>query len=122
MSDSYNLGKLGEELATNYLTISQFTILEKNWHYHHKEVDIIAEKDGMLIFVEVKTRKTNYFGEPFESVTLKKQEFLIEAANGYLEDNDLDKEVRFDVVSIIINEIKKPEITYIPDAFGPEVQ
>jgi len=122
MSKSYNLGRKGERLAEKYLTDKKFNILKKNWHYHHKEVDIIAEKNGVLIFVEVKTRSTNYFGEPFESVTQKKQEFLIEAANGYLEDNGLDKEVRFDVISIVISGTNPPEIFHIPDAFSPEVQ
>jgi len=122
MSKSYNLGRKGEVLAEKYLTDKKFNILKKNWHYHHKEVDIIAEKNGVLIFVEVKTRSTNYFGEPFESVTQKKQDFLIEAANGYLEDNDLDKEVRFDVISIVVSGINSPKIFHIPDAFSPEVQ
>ena len=121
MSESYNLGIKGEELAAKFLIDNQFTVLKRNWHYHHKEVDIIAQKDGMLIFVEVKTRKTNYFGEPYESVIQQKQDFLIEAANGYLEDNDLDKEVRFDVISIVLSKKNPPEIFHIPDAFGPEV-
>ncbi len=121
MSESYNLGIEGEKTAAQFLVDNNYTILKRNWHYHHKEVDIIAEKNGMLIFVEVKTRKTNYFGEPFESVTQQKQEFLIEAANGYLVDNDLDKEVRFDVISIVLSNKNSPEIFHIPDAFGPEI-
>ncbi len=122
MNKSYNLGRIGEVLAENYLTEKNFIIVKKNWRYHHKEVDIIAEKDDVLIFVEVKTRTTNYFGEPFESVSPQKQEFLIEAANGYLEDNNLDKEVRFDVISIVISGKNPPEIFHIIDAFSPEVQ
>ncbi|HIE15709.1 MAG TPA: YraN family protein [Bacteroidales bacterium] len=121
MSKHLELGKQGEQLAVDFLKKKGFVILERNWRFHHKEVDIIAEKNNTLIFVEVKTRTTDYFGYPFEAVTPHKQLFLIEAANGYLENNDLDKEVRFDVVSIISNNMEKPNITHIPDAFAPEV-
>lgn len=122
MSISFELGKKGEQLAKEFLIKNHFNILESNWHFSHKEVDIIAQKDDFLIIVEVKTRSTDYFGEPFEAVDNQKQLFLIEAANGYLETKDLDLEVRFDIVSIVLNKGQKAKITHIPNAFEPKVQ
>jgi len=122
MSESFDLGKKGEILAAEFLKKKDFKIIENNWHFSHKEVDIIAQKDDLLIIVEVKTRSTDYFGEPYEAVNHRKQQFLIEAANGYLEEKDLNMEVRFDIVSIILKKNREEKITHIPNAFEPEIQ
>lgn len=118
MAEHNDLGKLGEELAVDYLTGKGFEILERNWRNIHKEIDIIARDGKFLVIVEVKTRQTDEYGEPDIAVTRKKQRMLIAAANAYITRNGLDVETRFDIISIIFKD-GKPVIEYIEDAFLP---
>lgn len=115
MSVSYNFGKEAENFAEDYLKKNDFIILERNWRYARLEVDIIAQKDDFLIIVEVKAR-TNAHLNFEEIVTIKKQKNLINAAEKYLDEKDLDFEVRFDVIFIskINNSLK---INHIENAF-----
>jgi putative endonuclease len=110
------LGRLGEEMAVNLLLEKNYTILERNYRFGKLELDIIAKYKGFLIVIEVKTRFTNEIGEPWEAVTKKKQTQIIKATNHYIIENDIDSEVRFDVISIIKNE-KFQKIEHIIDAF-----
>ncbi len=116
MAEFHDTGKKGEELAASYLAGKGYRILEKNWRAGHNEIDIIAQKDQILVIVEVKTRRTNYFGEPEEFVTKNKQKLLVQAANAYVQKNKLDLESRFDIISILFkgNDYK---IHHIEDAF-----
>lgn len=118
MAHHTDLGKKGENIAAGHLKGKGYKILERNWRYGKDEIDIIAETEMFIVFVEVKTRSTNYFGEPEESVTDKKQQFIIRAADEYVIQKEIDKEVRFDIVSIII-ESNKQTIRHIEDAFYP---
>ena len=97
MAEHNELGKVGEEMATKYLVNIGYQILEKNFRFKRDEVDIIATKDGIIVFVEVKTRTSNFLGEPEESVSMAKQKRIIKVANHYLIENDLDNEGRFDI-------------------------
>ncbi|MCD6090049.1 MAG: YraN family protein [Bacteroidales bacterium] len=119
MNDKQELGKLGENFALHLLVSKGFKILETNWRHRKDEVDIIAKDDAYLVIVEVKTRSTNYFGEPFTAVTKKKQGFLIRAANAYIEKNNIDLECRFDIISIVFAQ-NKHQVEHIEDAFYPE--
>jgi len=114
------LGKKGEKLAISYLKIHGYDILETNWFYEKKEIDIIARKNDLIIIVEVKTRSTDFFGNPEESVTSLKQKFLIDAADEYLQLLDFDAEVRYDIISIVKNN-KKERIYHIKEAFTPSL-
>ena len=114
------IGKKGEILAADYLARKGYNIIASNWHYRHKEVDIIAGFEEKLVIVEVKLRSTDYFGDPSESVTKKKQRFLIEAAEAYLEKIDGEPEVRFDVISII-DSPGGYKIEHIDNAFTPDL-
>jgi putative endonuclease len=111
-------GQEGEKLAVDFLQRKGYKILWKNWRYKHKEVDIIAIDKEELVIVEVKLRSTDYFGDPSEAVTKKKQRFLIEAAEAYLETREDEPEVRFDIVSIISGN-SDHTIEHITDAFNP---
>jgi|LauGreDrversion4_2_1035121.scaffolds.fasta_scaffold67225_3 putative endonuclease len=113
-------GQKGEEQAAFFLTAANYKILDINWHYRKFEIDIIAEYDNKLIIVEVKTRSTNLFGNPESFVSLKKQQFLIAAANAYAEKKQLDKEIRFDIVSVLFHN-NQFTIEHIPDAFYPRL-
>ena len=118
MADHNDLGKLGEEIAVQYLTNKGYKILERNWHNIHKEIDIIARDGKSLVIVEVKTRQSDEYGEPDIAVTRKKQRMLIAAANAYITRKGLDMETRFDIISIVFRE-ETPIISHIEDAFLP---
>ena len=118
MAKHNELGKRGEELAVQYLMEKGYEILERNWRNIHKEIDIIAKKDNVLVIVEVKTRQSEEYGEPDIAVTKQKQTRLISAANAYLFQNQLDINTRFDVISIVFKG-DNPEINLIEDAFLP---
>ena len=121
MAKHFELGKKGEEIAAIYLMGKGYNILERNWRFGRDEIDIIAEYDKFLVIVEVKTRSTGYFGKPEESVTEKKQRFLIRAANEYVNQKEIELEIRFDIFSIVI-ESNKQTINHIEDAFYPTIQ
>ena len=118
MAEHNDFGKLGEEIAVNYLVGKGYEIVERNWRNTHKEIDIIAKDGKGLVIVEVKTRQTDEYGNPDIAVTKKKQRLLIAAANAYLFKNKLDVETRFDIISIIFKD-GEPVIEHIEDAFLP---
>ncbi len=117
MAEHNDTGKKGEEMAALFLREKGVTILETNWRFGNLEADIIGKFDQTLILAEVKTRKSNYFGEPESFVTKQKQKNLIRAANEYIQRNNLDLEVRFDIISIVLNDYSA--IRHIEDAFYP---
>lgn len=112
------LGSFGEDLAEKYLRHQKYTILQRNYYTRYGEVDIICQKDDTLVFVEVKTRRTATYGQPEESVTYRKIEHLRRAAQIYLNKSDHDyyKEIRFDVISIMLKG-NKTDIRHIKAAF-----
>ncbi len=116
MKEDIDFGKYGEDLAVNYLIRKGYQVLERNWRSGHKEIDIIALKDNVLVAVEVKTRKTNSYGDPDLAVGVLKQKMLIWAADAYVRYKNLDVDIRFDVISIIIND-KGEIIDHLEDAF-----
>ncbi|MGE0077606.1 MAG: YraN family protein [Bacteroidales bacterium] len=113
-----DLGALGEDLATAFLQQKGYAILHRNWHFGHKELDIVAKDNGMLVIVEVKTRANDYWEEPKEAVKRKKQKRIIDAADAYVQYFDLDIEVRFDIVSVVWHG-GQHTIEHIEDAFYP---
>ncbi|NOZ34631.1 MAG: YraN family protein [Chlorobi bacterium] len=120
MAEHNLLGQRGEDAATEYLAGKGYKILVRNKRYGHLEIDIIAEHRDMIIFAEVKSRSGIYFEQPFQAVTLKKQKKIIKAANIYIEENEIDLEARFDIISIV-EENGKFVIEHIEDAFYPLV-
>ena len=116
MADHNELGKLGEELAENYLTKNGYTILETNWIFQKAEIDIIAQKADILAIVEVKTRSSIDFGLPQDFVKPKKIQLLVKAVNEYVVSRDLDVTVRFDIIAIN-KEGKDFNVEHIEDAF-----
>ncbi len=113
-------GISGEKAACQFLEKRGFKIIATNWRYKHLEVDIIMHDGPILVFVEVKTRSNAAFGLPYESVDLQKQKKLDRAANIYLARYRYEGEIRFDVISILVNQEKKYNIRHIKDAFWPE--
>lgn len=110
-------GKAGEDLAANFLAKNGFTILARNYRFERAEIDIVAEEGEELVFIEVKTRRSNSFGAPEEAVTDEKQEQIRSAAEGYLYEHDIDNRLcRFDVVAIELRN-GAAEIRHLRDAF-----
>ena len=110
------LGKWGEEYAANYLEKKGYELLERNWFFNKAELDIIALKDDQLVVVEVKTRNSDFFGDPQDFVTPAKIKLLVKAANEYIISNDLDLEVRFDVIAVLKNKTQE-QLEHFEDAF-----
>lgn len=117
MAEHNITGKKGEEMAAEFLEKKGYKILETNWRFMNFEADIIAETAKTLVIAEVKTRRSNYFGEPESFVTKQKQKNLIKTANAYIERKQLDLEVRFDIISVVLND--NNSVKHIEDAFYP---
>jgi putative endonuclease len=100
MAKHNDLGKLGEELAVEFLLKNGYMILQTNFVFQKAEIDIIAQKDNLLAVIEVKTRSSLEFGTPQEFVKPKKIQLLVKAINEYVVVNELDVEVRFDIIAI----------------------
>lgn len=114
------LGQLGENLAVDHLITKNFEILDRNYRWKKSEIDIICKQNNLLIVVEVKTRQTAAYGQPYDAVTRSKQKQIIKVTNQYIEENDIDLEVRFDVISIVQNQ-HRTGIEHIEGAFYPLV-
>lgn len=117
MAKHNDTGKEGEKIAVSFLQKKGFRVLETNWRVEHWEIDIIAEDGKERVFVEVKTRFSDVFGDPIEAITLQKQKHLINAANLYVLQEDYEGSLRFDVVSIFLQKGHAPVIEHIEDAF-----
>ncbi len=119
MTRHTEIGKKGEQYAKEYLVNKGYEILEQNWRYSKAEIDIIGKFDTMLVFVEVKTRSSNYFGPPEAFVSSKKMKLVAKAASAYMYKNNYDWEIRFDVISVLLSEPGPPRISHFEDAFFP---
>ena len=116
MAEHNELGKLGEELAVEFLRKEGYEILETNWTFQKAEIDIIAKKKNTLAVVEVKTRSSIEFGLPQDFVKPKKIQLLVKAINEYVVSKNLDVEVRFDIIAVH-KENKSFAIEHLKDAF-----
>jgi putative endonuclease len=99
-------GKEAENMAAKFLQNLGYTIIETNYRYKRGEIDLIAEHEQTIIFVEVKSRKNNNFGFPEESVNAKKQNLIHQTADNYLITNNLANQIRFDIIAIMGTEIE----------------
>jgi putative endonuclease len=115
---SIDLCRFGEEEACRFLKKQKLKILDRNYSVRGGEIDIIAEDKNFVIFIEVKTRSDSIYAQPWENVRYKKIKNLKTAARHYIQERKLhDREFRFDVVSIVLNDAMKPEIEWIQQAF-----
>jgi putative endonuclease len=111
------LGTTGEDAATRYLEAEGFEIVERNWRSPEGEVDVVARRRGLVVFCEVKTRRTDRWGDPSEAVAhLKRARLRRLAARWMRERRPGPVGVRFDVVSVIVRD-GRTEVRHIPDAF-----
>ena len=116
MSDKIEKGKAGEDLAARFLLEKGYQILARNYRFKRSEIDIIAQKDNCLVFVEVKWRSTDAFGYPEEFVNEKKAAKILEGADQYIYEANWNGNIRFDIVAI--RQINgQTEVLQIEDAF-----
>lgn len=110
--ENKKLGKAGERQAVKYLERSGYAILERNYKNPFGEVDIIASKEDVVAFIEVKTRLSENYGAPSEAVGRVRRNKYIQAAKYYFYGKEIDKIVRFDVIEIL-----RGELNHIENAF-----
>lgn len=112
-------GDIGEDYAVKYLKKHGCKILERNYRKKFGEIDIIAKSKSCLLFVEVKTRHTNPYTQPYEAVDFRKQRKIIMTSSAYLTENHIDSFCRFDVCEVFVDEntLKLDHINYIKNAF-----
>lgn len=116
MAKNISLGKLGEQIAAQYLTDKGYQILDRNWRAYRKEIDIIALDGDNIVFVEVKTRQDDEYGAPEMAVNRQKRAHIYAAASSYYYEHKIELDVRFDIVSVLYRH-GIPEINHIVDAF-----
>lgn len=119
MASHNNLGKAGEAQARLYLEARGYEVLAQNWRCKKAEVDLIAFKEGCMVFVEVKTRTRLHYGSPESFVDPIKQQLLAEASEEFLYLKNYTGEIRFDIIAITYHD-NQFEIKHIKDAFWPE--
>jgi len=112
------IGRKGEDLASEFLRSQGYEILERNWRYKKAEIDLIAKDSQALVFVEVKSRTNTSHGQPEEFVDSNKESMMMDSAQRYMEKIEYEWEIRFDIISIVFDkslEVKK--IEHFKDAF-----
>lgn len=116
MAHHNELGKIGEQLSADFLLAKGYEILARNFIYQKAEVDIIAKHDNMIICVEVKTRNSDFFGDPQDFVTSGKIKNLVKAMDAFVIENDISLETRFDIIAVLKNK-KVEKVTHYENAF-----
>jgi putative endonuclease len=115
MASHLEIGKAGEKLAAQYLAQNGFTILHRNWRCGHEEIDLIAIKNNLLHFVEVKYRSANYYGHPEEAVNKKKLRVLLRGIDQFLYQHPQYNDFRLDILSITDKPGEETEYFFIED-------
>ena len=123
MARHNELGKWGEQLAVDLLVTKGYAIVERNWRAGNLEVDIVAMKDNRIVFVEVKTRSSE-FVDPLDAIDRRRVSRIVRAANSYVKAYNIPHEVQFDVIIIIgtPGSGNMPQVEHIPDAFLPPLR
>ncbi len=122
MAEHNDLGKWGEEMAVAFLTKRGYFVKERDWHWKHRDIDIIALTPDMrtIVFIEVKTRTTDILAAPEAAVTRDKIKSIGYVANAYLKMNRINNEMRFDLITIVGNKDEGvPKVEHWENAFNP---
>jgi putative endonuclease len=117
----HDFGRLSEFMARTYLEQQGYLILETNWRRGHKEIDIIAKEEDTLVVVEVKARKNEDFMFAEDAVDEKKMRNLVRATHNYILMKGLDCDVRFDIITLVLDDKGEYKLKHIKDAFLPGV-
>lgn len=117
MAEHNDFGNLAEDLAAEFLTKKNYKILVRNFRFQRAEIDIVTEFENLIVVVEVKARGNDVFMEPQEAVTKKKIKSIVMCTDFFMNHKNIDKEVRFDIISVLPDSSGKLQITHIEDAF-----
>ena len=117
MAEHNDFGNLAENLAAEFLMKKSYKILVRNFRYQRAEIDIVAEFQNLIVVVEVKARSYNTLIEPQEAVTKKKIKAIVMCSDFFMSENAINKEVRFDIITVLPDEKGKLQINQIEDAF-----
>ena len=117
MAEHNDFGKLAEDMAAEFLVRKNYRILARNFRYQKAEIDIVAEFDDLIVVTEVKARSYNTVIEPQEAVTKKKIKSIVMCTDFFMQDRTIDKEVRFDIITVLPDEKGVLQLTHIQDAF-----
>lgn len=117
MAEHNDFGNLAEDLATDFLVQKNHKILARNFRYQRAEIDIVTEFEDIIVVVEVKARSYNTLIEPQEAVTKKKIKAIVLCADFFMNENGINKEVRFDIITVLPDESGKLQINHIENAF-----
>ncbi len=116
-TEAQKTGQLGEDYACRYLEAEGYVLLERNWKKRRAEIDIIAKQGDILVFLEVKTRTNDLFGEPSAFVSEKQQTLISATAADYMQSIGHDWEIRFDIISVFLLPNETYRLEHIQDAF-----
>ena len=110
-------GDWGEQVAVDFLIRNNINVIGRNIRTGYGEIDVLGQKDGIIIFFEVKTRRTEEFGNPEDAVDYKKREHMKNSALDYMQSNlDLEMDWRIDVIAIFVGENNKLQIRWVKNA------
>ena len=116
MAAHNELGAWGEHVAADYLQQKGYTIVERDWHSGHRDIDIIALDENVIVFVEVKTRRNRMFGEPEDAIDYMKLRNLRAAINHYIKFKHLSQDIRLDAITVVgTPDGNEPEISHLQD-------
>lgn len=116
MSDKIKTGDRGENLAAEFFKKQGYEVVFRKYRYHRSEIDLIVRRANWTLFVEVKTRTSDYFGQPEEFVSTQQANRIFEAAEQYIYATDWQGNIRFDIVSVKLG--ANPEIIHFEDAIN----
>ena len=116
MTEKKKIGDKGEDDTVNFLLANGYEVLQRNYRFGRGEIDIIAHKENVMVFIEVKTRKNNKYGYPESFVDETQQERIHWAAEEYIRQSGWQGSIRFDIVAIMRNN-DEPQLDHFEDAF-----
>ena len=117
MAEHNDFGKLAEDMAAEFLVRKNYRILARNFRYQKAEIDIVAEFNGIIVVTEVKARSYNTLIEPQEAVTKKTIKSIVMCSDFFMNERKIDKEVRFDIITVLPDEQGVLQLNHIEDAF-----
>ena len=117
MAEHNEFGKLAEDLAADFLAKKGYKILVRNFRFQHHEIDIVSEFQDLIVVTEVKARSYDTLIEPQEAVNKKKIKSIVQTADFFMTDNQIHKEVRFDIITVLPDKTGALQITHIEDGF-----
>jgi putative endonuclease len=113
MSTNISKGRKGEERAIQFMEEKGYKMIAQNYRFKRAEIDLIFQKENLIVFTEVKLRSKVFFGMPEEAVDEKKAERIIDAADNYIYETDWKGDIRFDIIAIY----DRKEVCHFEDAF-----